>query len=98
GPWWDGGSGCGAWPWKARAAGAMSPATSPAPRRQARRTPVSCWPIPSNRALPDPGYGTMTLRAQILRLLEQEDLNFLLTNRIPRRLPTQFMGWLRRIE
>jgi len=40
----------------------------------------------------------MTLRAQILRLLEQEDLNFLLTNRIPRRLATQFMGWFSRIE
>ena len=34
----------------------------------------------------------MTLRAQILRVLAQEDLNFLLTNRIPRRLATQFMG------
>ena len=40
----------------------------------------------------------MTLRAQILRLLEQEDLNFLLTNRIPRRLATQFMGWFSQIE
>ena len=35
----------------------------------------------------------MTLHAQILRLLQQEDLNFLLTNRIPRRLLTRFMGW-----
>jgi phosphatidylserine decarboxylase len=34
----------------------------------------------------------MTMRSRILRLLEQEDLNFLLTNRIPRRLLTQFMG------
>jgi len=40
----------------------------------------------------------MTLRAQILRLLAQEDLNFLLTNRIPRRLATQFMGWFSRIQ
>ena len=40
----------------------------------------------------------MTLRAEILRLLEQEDLNFLLTNRIPRRLTTQFMGWFSQIE
>ena len=30
--------------------------------------------------------------------LQQEDLNFLLTNRIPRRLLTRFMGWLSRIE
>jgi len=40
----------------------------------------------------------MTLRFQILRLLAQEDLNFLLTNRIPRRLVTQFMGWFSRIQ
>jgi phosphatidylserine decarboxylase len=38
----------------------------------------------------------MTLR----RLLDPigEDLNFLLTNRIPRRLATQFVGWLSKIE
>jgi len=29
---------------------------------------------------------------------QQEQLNFLLTNRIPRRLATRFMGWLSRIE
>jgi len=40
----------------------------------------------------------MTLRSQILRLVEQEDLNFLLTNRIPRRLVTRFMGWFSKIE
>jgi phosphatidylserine decarboxylase len=40
----------------------------------------------------------MTLRSQVLRLLAQEDLNFLLTNRIPRRLVTQFMGWFSRIQ
>jgi phosphatidylserine decarboxylase len=40
----------------------------------------------------------MTVRSQLLRLLEQEDINFLLTNRIPRRLATQFMGWFSRIE
>jgi phosphatidylserine decarboxylase len=40
----------------------------------------------------------MTVRSQLLRLLEQEDINFLLTNRIPRRLATQFIGWLSRIE
>jgi phosphatidylserine decarboxylase len=31
-------------------------------------------------------------------LSQQEQLNFLLTNRIPRRLATQFMGWLSAIE
>jgi len=40
----------------------------------------------------------MTVRAQFLKLFQQEDLNFLLTNRIPRRLTTQFMGWFSRIE
>ena len=40
----------------------------------------------------------MTIRAQMLRVLAQEDINFLLTNRIPRRLLTQFIGWFSRIE
>jgi phosphatidylserine decarboxylase len=40
----------------------------------------------------------MTVKAQFLKVLQQEDLNFLLTNRIPRRLATQFMGWFSRIE
>ncbi len=40
----------------------------------------------------------MTLQSQILRLVAQEDLNFLLTNRIPRRLATQFIGWFSKIE
>jgi len=40
----------------------------------------------------------MTLRSALLRLIEQEDLNFLLTNRIPRRLTTRFMGWFSQIE
>ncbi len=40
----------------------------------------------------------MTARSQLLRLFEQEDINFLLTNRIPRRWATQFVGWFSRIE
>jgi len=40
----------------------------------------------------------MTVRSQLLSLLQQEDINFLLTNRIPRRLVTQFIGWFSRIE
>ncbi|HMK70553.1 MAG TPA: archaetidylserine decarboxylase [Xanthobacteraceae bacterium] len=40
----------------------------------------------------------MTLRSQLLSVLQQEDINFLLTNRIPRRLATQFIGWFSRIE
>ncbi len=40
----------------------------------------------------------MTLRSRIQRVLEQENLNFLLTNRTPRRLATQFIGWFSQIE
>jgi phosphatidylserine decarboxylase len=40
----------------------------------------------------------VTVRTQILRIFDQEDINFLLTNRIPRRLATQFIGWFSRIE
>jgi phosphatidylserine decarboxylase len=40
----------------------------------------------------------MTARARWMRVLQQEDINFLLTNRIPRRWLTQLMGRLSRIE
>jgi phosphatidylserine decarboxylase len=40
----------------------------------------------------------MTVRSQLLRVLQQEDINFLLTNRIPRRLATQLIGRFSRIE
>jgi phosphatidylserine decarboxylase len=40
----------------------------------------------------------MTLQTQWLRLFQQEDLNFLLTNRIPRRLLTLFVGRLSKVE
>ena len=40
----------------------------------------------------------MNLRSQWLRILHQEDINFLLTNRIPRRFVTQAMGWFSQIE
>lgn len=40
----------------------------------------------------------MTLRSIVSRIGAQEDLNFLLTNRIPRRAATRFMGWLAPIE
>jgi phosphatidylserine decarboxylase len=38
------------------------------------------------------------VRRALLRVLLQEDVNFLLTNRIPRRYATIFMGWFSRIE
>ena len=40
----------------------------------------------------------MTLRTALGRIGAQEDLNFLLTNRLPRRLATQVMGRISRIE
>ena len=40
----------------------------------------------------------MTLRTWRDRLLQQEDLNFLLTNRIPRAAATRLMGWFSQIE
>lgn len=40
----------------------------------------------------------MTVRALLTRLFLQEDINFLLSNRIPRLALTRFMGWFSRIE
>jgi phosphatidylserine decarboxylase len=40
----------------------------------------------------------MKVRSIIAALLRQEDLNFWLTNRIPRRLATRFVGWFSQIE
>lgn len=40
----------------------------------------------------------MTIKKLISRIVLQEDLNFLLTNRVPRQLLTRFMGWFSQIE
>jgi phosphatidylserine decarboxylase len=40
----------------------------------------------------------MSLRQTIKNILNQEDLNFLLTNRVPRQALTQFLGWFSKIE
>ena len=40
----------------------------------------------------------MTARTHIQRLLERDRLNFFLTNRMPRRALTQFMGWFSKVE
>jgi len=40
----------------------------------------------------------MMLRNALSRVFLQEDLNFLLTNRIPRALVTRFFGWFSKIE
>jgi len=44
------------------------------------------------------GDSQMTLRATIARIVQHEDLNFLLTNRLPRRWLTLALGWLSRRE
>jgi phosphatidylserine decarboxylase len=41
---------------------------------------------------------TMNAKSLIGRLTQQEEINFLFSNRIPRRLVTRFMGWWSRIE
>jgi len=41
---------------------------------------------------------SMNQTSLIAKIVQQEDLNFLLTNRIPRRVLTLFVGWLSRIE
>jgi phosphatidylserine decarboxylase len=43
-------------------------------------------------------YKQMTWRRTLQRVTQQEDLNFLLTNRIPRQLLTRFVGWFSKIE
>ena len=40
----------------------------------------------------------MTVRATLTKIARQEDLNFLLTNRLPRRWLTLLVGWLSRLE
>ena len=40
----------------------------------------------------------MTMKSFIAALTQQEDLNFLLTNRIPRAALTRFMGHFSKIE
>jgi len=40
----------------------------------------------------------MTVRSVIDKITQHEGVNFLLTNRIPRRLATRFVGWFSRIE
>src|SRR6185312_11005675 len=50
------------------------------------------------QALTNRADRVMTVKALISSLTQQEDLNFLLTNRIPRAALTRFMGWFSKIE
>lgn len=43
-------------------------------------------------------YMTQSSSVPLVRIFQQERVNFLLTNRIPRRWATLFMGWFSRIE
>jgi phosphatidylserine decarboxylase len=38
------------------------------------------------------------LRSALAKIAKQEDINFLMTNRIPRRLATRFFGWFSQLE
>ena len=49
-------------------------------------------------ALANPADRFMTIKSLIASLTQQEDLNFLLTNRIPRAAVTRFIGWFSKIE
>src|ERR1700748_107985 len=49
-------------------------------------------------ALTSPADRFMTVKSLIAALPQQEDLNFLLTNRVPRAALTRFMGWFSKIE
>jgi phosphatidylserine decarboxylase len=40
----------------------------------------------------------MSMSSLIDRVFQQEDINFVLTNKIPRRLATLFMGWFSQVE
>jgi hypothetical protein len=53
----------------------------------------------ANRIVTVPITGPLsTLRRSTARFTANRDLNFLLTNRTPRRLATDFIGWFSRIE
>jgi len=43
-------------------------------------------------------HAALTSVRELPRVAQQEDLNFLLTNRIPRRLTTQFVGWFSKVR
>jgi phosphatidylserine decarboxylase len=40
----------------------------------------------------------MTVKSRLLRILQRDDINFFVTNRLPRRSLSRFVGWFSRIE
>src|ERR1700692_1062591 len=71
------------------------PLRSRRPRR--RRETESEAANPWRQALPSPPDRFMTVKSLIATLTQQEDINFLLTNRVPRAALTRFMGWFSKI-
>src|SRR5258708_33785088 len=67
-------------------------ATAPAARDRIE----SCESM--TKALTRPSDRFMTVKSFIATFTQQEDLNFLLTNRVPRAALTRFMGWFSKIE
>src|SRR3954462_7675817 len=53
---------------------------------------------PCSQALTNRADRVMTVKSLIANLTQQEELNFLLTNRIPRAALTRFLGWFSKIE
>src|SRR5262245_17595974 len=64
----------------------------PAPSRSLTPSP------PTSSAMTSTSEQPKTLKSVLAKISQQEDLNFLLTNRIPRRLATQLVGWFSKIE
>src|SRR5262249_55896590 len=66
--------------------------------------PNKCNALPAyrffmgSRAIQAKNHNKMTARSLMARIPKWESLNFVVTNYIPRRLATRFMGWFSKIE
>src|SRR5580704_12248414 len=87
-----------AWPSTTRPATSLGPPRQPRPKPPSNKAPLSGWPTPSSLHLRNHLYNSMTIASRLAVILAQEDLNFLLTNRIPRRFANHFIGWFSQIE
>src|SRR5215471_18439438 len=64
----------------------------------ARDSSIRALTLGATTALTTPADRFMTVKSFISAFTQQEDLNFLLTNRIPRAALTRFMGRFSKIE
>src|ERR1700732_3171626 len=55
-------------------------------------------PPPSRQSLFEKFYRPMTVHLGAPKILSRQDINFVLTNRIPRRLANRLFGWVSGIE